>query len=85
MSAVTILAPVVNKSITAFVLAGKYSPAGRAVLLGTSGEQLKVYTLTGDRNDLSLDGFAAGPYALRVEAGNEVVVRQIIIPSSIEQ
>ena len=27
-----------------------------------------------------VDGFAAGNYTLRIEAGNEVTVKQIVIP-----
>ena len=44
------------------------------MLTGASGDQLKKIFLPEDQNELSLDGFAAGFYTLRVEAWNEVMV-----------
>ena len=51
-----------------------------AILIGASGEQLKKFFLTEEQNELSLDGFAERFYTLRVEAGNEVMAEQIMIP-----
>ncbi len=49
-------------------------------LLYTSGEKLQTFILTNEENELSLDGFEAGTYTMRIEAKNEVIVKQIIIP-----
>ena len=51
----------------------------RAVLLGKSGEKLKTFFLEKGDNELSFDEFAVGTYTLRIESGNEIIVRQIII------
>lgn len=51
-----------------------------AVLLGASGERLRLFSLTEINNELSLDDFAAGSYTLRIEAGNEVYATQISLP-----
>jgi hypothetical protein len=51
-----------------------------AVLLGRSGEQLRTFALTEINNELVLDEFAAGNYTLRIEAGNEVCAKQIVLP-----
>ena len=75
---VEILLPEVRKSVTVQVLTG--GTKLRAVLLGQTGEQLQVFGLPGEINILSLDGFSAGMYALRIESGAEVIVKQIIIP-----
>lgn len=52
----------------------------RAILLGSSGEQLQVFQLSQIENELCLDGFKNGGYSLRIESGNDVLVKQIIIP-----
>jgi len=48
-------------------------------LIGDSGERLKTFLLAKGDNELSLDEFKTGIYTLRLEAGNEVIVKQIII------
>ena len=72
--------PVVKKSVSVKLSIPINTLATKAVLLGASGEQLKQFSLPAEENELSLDGFAAGNYTLRVEAGNEVTTEQIIIP-----
>lgn len=74
------MSPVVTKTVSVMLSAPVEKQVIRAILLGASGEQLKKFLLTKEANELSLDGFAAGNYTLRVEAGNEVMVKQIIIP-----
>ena len=49
-----------------------------AMLTGASGDELKNF-FPEEQNELSLDGFAAGFYTLRAEAGNEVMAEQIVI------
>ncbi len=51
----------------------------QAILLGNSGERLKTFQLTKGDNELSFDEFSSGTYTLRIESGNEVTVKQIII------
>lgn len=77
---VSILAPVVKKTVSVKFVASMQKQLPKAILLGASGERLKTFVLTQQTNELPLDGFAAGSYTLRVESGNEVVVKQIIIP-----
>ena len=48
------------------------------MLTGASGDELENF-LPEEQNELSLDGFAAGFYTLRAEAGNEVMAEQIVI------
>jgi hypothetical protein len=72
--------PVVKKTVSVNFSAPLEKQVPRAILLGSSGEQIKKFSLTEKENELSLDGIAAGNYTLRVEAGNEVMVEQIIIP-----
>ena len=72
--------PVVKKTVSVKFSTPIEKQLPRAILLGSSGEQLKKFSLTEKENELSLDGFAPGNYTLRVEAGNEVTVKQIIIP-----
>ena len=72
--------PVVKKTVSVNFSTSVEKQIPKAILLGASGEQLKKYSLTAEENELSLDGFAAGNYTLRVETGNEVVVKQIVIP-----
>jgi hypothetical protein len=49
----------------------------RATLLGKSGEQLRAFPLVQGTNELSISGFEPGQYTIRIEAGNEVIVRKI--------
>ncbi|MEJ7626600.1 MAG: hypothetical protein WKF35_07055 [Ferruginibacter sp.] len=71
---------IANKSVTINSTGSLHHTKPKAFLLGASGEKLKTfYLITGD-NELSLDEFSAGTYTLRIEAGNEVIVNQIIIP-----
>ncbi len=72
--------PVVKKTVSVNFSAPLEKQVPKAILLGSSGEQLKKFELNEEENELSLDGFAAGNYTLRIEAGNEVTVKQIIIP-----
>jgi hypothetical protein len=81
MPGIAILHPVIRKSVSVNFSIRKGATAAKAILLGASGERLHTYPLPAEENELSLDGFAAGAYTLRIEAGNEVVVEQIIIPS----
>lgn len=74
------MSPVVKKTVLVHFSASVDKQIPKAILLGASGEQLKKFLLTAEENELSLDGFAAGNYTLRVEAGNEVTSKQIIIP-----
>ena len=74
------MSPVVKKTVSVQFYASVDMQIPKAILLGASGEQLKKFLLTAEENELSLDGFAAGNYTLRVEAGNEVTSKQIIIP-----
>ncbi len=78
MSSVSISFPAIRKSV--HIHLGAPGRAATAVLLGSSGEALKTFPLAEGANELPLDGFSAGCYALRVERGSEVVVEQIIIP-----
>ena len=80
MLQISILPPVVKKTVSVKFSAPPEKQMPRAFLLGASGEELKKFSLTKEENELSLDGFAPGNYTLRVEAGNEVFVKQIIIP-----
>ena len=80
MLAVSILAPVVKKTISVNLTPGMQKHTPKAILLGTHGERLQTFVLKEDNNELQLDGFAAGNYTLRIESGNEVIVKQIIIP-----
>ncbi len=80
MLKVCISPPIVKKTVSVKFCKHPASHIPKAVLIGPSGEKLKAFTLTNDVNMLSLDGFAAGSYTLRIEAGNEVVVKQIYIP-----
>ncbi len=80
MLKVSIMSPVVKKTVAVNISTSVEKQVPKAILLGASGEQLKKFSLTGEENELSLDGFAAGNYTLRVETANEVVVEQIIIP-----
>ena len=80
MLKVSIIPPIVKKTVSVNFSAPLDTQMPKAILLGSSGEQLKKFSLTEKENELSLDGFAAGNYTLRVEAGNEVIVKQIIIP-----
>ncbi len=79
MLRVSVLPPVVRKTVSV-KFSQPVEAKRRAILLGASGEQLQTYPLTEEDNELSLDGYAAGAYTLRVEAGSEVLVEQIIIP-----
>ena len=72
--------PIVKKTVSVKLSVSINMLVTRAVLIGASGEQLKQFSLPAEENELSLDGFAAGNYTLRVEAGNEVTSEQIIIP-----
>jgi len=72
--------PIVKKTVSVNLSAPLEKHLPKAILLGSTGEQLKKFSLTEEENELSLDGFAAGNYTLRIEAGNEVTVKQIIIP-----
>jgi len=72
--------PVIKKTVSVNFSARLEKQVPHAILLGSSGEQLKKFSLTEEENELSLDGFAAGNYTLRIESGNEVIVEQIIIP-----
>lgn len=74
------MSPVVKKTVSVKFCTTVEKQIPKAILLGASGEQLKNFLLTEEENELSLDGFAAGNYTLRVEAGNEVTSKQIIIP-----
>ena len=69
-----------GKSVTVVCPGLKGTAGNRATLVGASGEQLKVFMLTDDRNDLDLAEFAAGLYSLRIETVYEIVVKQIVIP-----
>lgn len=69
----------VSKSITIDV-ANTDILLSKAILLGASGERLKNFQLKASVNVLSLDEFDSGFYSLRIEAGQEVIVRQITIP-----
>lgn len=80
MLKVSIFPPVVKKTVSVKFYKTADKQISKAVLLGSSGEQLKIFPLTEEHNELSLDGFAAGAYTLRIEAGNEVIVKQITIP-----
>jgi hypothetical protein len=51
----------------------------RAILLGKSGEQLRTFPLIQGTNELSISGFEPGQYTIRVESGNEVLVKQIYL------
>ena len=77
---VSIFAPVVKKTVSVNFSGGTEKQIPLAILIGASGEQLKKFLLPEEKNELSLDGFAAGFYTLRVEVGNEVMAEQIIIP-----
>ena len=52
----------------------------RAVLLSSSGVQLRIFPLLNELNELPLDDIATGVYSIRVETGDEVMVRQIMVP-----
>ena len=80
MLKVNIHPPVVKKTVSVHISFPLEKPSPKATLLGSSGEALKTFPLTQPENELSLEGFAAGAYTLRIEAGNEVTVRQLIIP-----
>ncbi len=77
---VSIFAPVLKKTISVNFSGSTETQVPRVTLIGASGEQLKKFLLSEKENELSLDGFAAGFYTLRVEAGNEVMSEQIVIP-----
>ena len=77
---VSIFAPVVKKSVSITFSGRTETQMPLAILIGSSGEQLKKFFLPEEQNELSLDGFASGFYTLRVEAGNEVMAEQIMIP-----
>jgi len=70
---------IANKSVTINSTASLHLTRPKAFLLGTSGEKLKTFFLVNGDNELALDEFSAGTYTLRIEAGNEVIVNQIII------
>lgn len=78
MPSVFISPPAIRKTV--HIHLGAAGKEGKAVLLGASGEALKSFPLSEGSNELPLDGFSAGSYALRVERGSEVVVEQIEIP-----
>lgn len=80
MMTISIKPPLIKKTIWVSCIVPTHFGNAKAVLLGTSGEKLKTFQLTKKDNELSLDGFEAGAYTLRIEAGNEVIVNQIIIP-----
>lgn len=75
-----LLQPGKNKQIAVRVSGLQEPYTGRAILLGTTGEQLSVFPLPEENNELELSGFTAGLYTLRIEAGSEAIVRQIILP-----
>lgn len=77
---VIICPPVTKKSIAVRVISTHENLPWRATLLGATGQQLKIFPLSEKDNELPLDGFAAGAYTLRIEAGNEIIARQIVIP-----
>ena len=77
---VSIFARVIKKSVSVNFLGRTETQMPLAILTGSSGEQLKKFFLPAEQNELSLEGFAAGFYTLRVEAGNEVMAEQIMIP-----
>ena len=64
---------IINVKLLAKVL----KHGSRAILLGKSGEQLRTFPLIQGTNELSITGFEPGQYTIRVEAGNEVIVKQI--------
>ncbi|RYY56829.1 MAG: hypothetical protein EOO09_04975 [Chitinophagaceae bacterium] len=77
---VSILPPVVRKTVTVKLNSSRQSRVSTAFLLGRGGEQLRSYPLLLPVNELTLDGISAGEYTLRIECGNEVITTQIIIP-----
>lgn len=77
---VLILPPVVRKTVSVTLNARRTGLSSTAVLLGSGGEQLRLFDLPSMVNELGLDGIPAGAYTLRIECGNEVIVTQIIIP-----
>lgn len=80
MEVVAIFSPIVKKTIAVKLLEFQKNKAYKAFLLGSSGEKLKTFLLTEQNNELSLDDFIAGIYTLRIEMGNNITVKQIIIP-----
>ncbi|MEO5984222.1 MAG: hypothetical protein ABIP80_01885 [Ferruginibacter sp.] len=70
---------IANKSLTINSTASSNLTKPKAFLLGASGEKLKTFYLINGDNELSMKEFSAGTYTLRIEAGNEVIVNQIII------
>lgn len=80
MISVSIFAPIIKKTVAVNFSGRTEKQMPLAILIGSSGEQLKKILLPEEENELSLDGFAAGFYTLRVEAGNEVMAEQIVIP-----
>lgn len=80
MMEVSIFAPVIKKTMVVTCTVKGNNHAVKALLLGSSGEKLKTFLLTKIENVLPLDGIPQGNYSLRIESGNEVLVKQIIIP-----
>jgi DNA polymerase III delta prime subunit len=80
MMSVSIYPPKIKKTILIRCTLPEGNKIAKAVLLGASGEKLQTFILTNEENELSLDGFEAGTYTMRIEAKNEVIVKQIIIP-----
>jgi len=77
---VSIFTPRIKKSVSVRYASNSLNQLPKAILLGSSGERLRIFSLTEENNELSLDGFDAGVYTLRIEAGSEVMAKQIIIP-----
>lgn len=50
-----------------------------AFLLGQYGEELERFALAAGTNELPLSHYATGIYSIRVEAGQEVAVKQICL------
>ena len=79
MPAVSIQYPIERKKVLVRIAAGSSNQVGKAILLAGTGEPLKRFLLTATENELALDEFEAGVYTLRIEKGNEVLVRQITL------